>query len=90
MAFTVRQVIRETQQRGKETTVQFQSFRILESYTKRTADRCNCSESYQFEPRQRDCREVNGAPLSDIDKASFQHSDGTQHMNPPVWKANMK
>jgi len=49
----------------------------------------NCSESYQLEPRQWDSREVDGASLSDVDKASFQHSDGTQHMNPPVWKANM-
>lgn len=50
----------------------------------------NDSGSYQFEPWQWDGREVNGAALSDVDKASFQHSDGTQYMNPPAWKVNMK
>lgn len=50
----------------------------------------NCSDSYQSETWQWDCREVNGPPLGDVDKASFKHSDGTQHMNPPVWKANIK
>lgn len=46
------------------------------------------AQSYQPEAGQRDGREVDGGSPGDVDKASFQHGDGTQHMNPPVGKAN--
>lgn len=45
-------------------------------------------DSYQSEAGQWNGREVNGAALSDVDKAGFQHSECTQHVNPPVSKAN--